>query len=233
MPATTNVNDRTVVHASSSGIATGFPDVCKTPAPPAPPIPIPYPNIAQSSDTAKGSSTVKIDGNPIMLEGSNFSTSTGDEAGSIGGVASNTTKGKAEFVNYSFDVKVEGKSVCRLGDMMLQNKASSPNGVLSRNGRSNCVMGIGSSPNNPARLCAPAGCAPIDIFRAALGIGPRLGEPGRPGYQMLLATAMSNATFRLRGWLDSLSGGSLLRSRLFLHRRGLLSRFLVMVTCPT
>jgi uncharacterized Zn-binding protein involved in type VI secretion len=127
MPATVNVNSRTVVHASSNGIAMAFPDVCKTPSP-AGPIPIPYPNIAQSSDTAMGSKTVKMDGNPIMIDGSNFSTSTGDEAGSAGGgVVSNTVKGKAEFVNYSFDVKVEGKNVPRLGDLMLQNKMSSPN----------------------------------------------------------------------------------------------------------
>jgi uncharacterized Zn-binding protein involved in type VI secretion len=117
---------RTVVHASSSGVATAFPDVCKTPSP-AGPIPIPYPNIAQSSDTAQGSSSVKIDGNPVMLQGSNFSTSTGDEAGSAGGVVSNSTKGKAEFIVYSFDVKIEGKSVPRLGDLMVQNKGGSPN----------------------------------------------------------------------------------------------------------
>lgn len=127
MPATVNVNMRTVVHASSNGVATAFPDVCKTPAPPAPPVPIPYPNIAMSSDTASGSQDVKMDKNPIMLQGSNFATSTGDEAGSIGGVVSNTIKGKAEFINYSFDVKVEGKCVPRLGDMMVQNKQSSPN----------------------------------------------------------------------------------------------------------
>ena len=126
MPATVNVNMRTVVHQASSGIATEFPDVCKTPSPGGP-IPIPYPNIAQSSDTAKGSKDVKMDGNPIMVKDSNFSTSTGDEAGSAGGVVSSTTKGKAEFVNYSFDVKVEGKNVPRMGDMMLQNKQSSPN----------------------------------------------------------------------------------------------------------
>ncbi|HET6149105.1 MAG TPA: DUF4150 domain-containing protein [Polyangia bacterium] len=126
MPATVNVNMRTVVHASSSGVATAFPDVCKTPSP-AGPIPIPYPNIAQSSDTAQGSQTVKCDGNPIMIQGSNFATSTGDEAGSAGGVASNLTKGKAEFVLYSFDVKVDGKSVPRLGDIMVQNKGSAPN----------------------------------------------------------------------------------------------------------
>ncbi len=127
MPASVNVNTRTVVHKSSNGIATAFPDVCKTPTPGGP-VPIPYPNIAMSKDTAQGSKTVSMDGNPIMLKGSNFSTSTGDEAGTAGGgVASNTTKGKAEFVNYSFDVKVEGKNVPRLGDMMLQNKMSSPN----------------------------------------------------------------------------------------------------------
>jgi uncharacterized Zn-binding protein involved in type VI secretion len=126
MPATVNVNMRTVVHASSSGVATAFPDVCKTPTP-AGPIPIPYPNIAMSSDTAQGSSTVKADGNPVMIQGSNFSTSTGDEAGSAGGVVSSLTKGKAEFILYSFDVQFDGKPVARMGDLMVQNKGSAPN----------------------------------------------------------------------------------------------------------
>jgi len=122
-----NVNMMTVVHQGSSGMVTCFPDVCKTPSP-AGPIPIPYPNIAMSSDTSQGSKTVTVDGNPIMLKGSVFSTSTGDEAGSAGGgVASNTTKGKAEFQLYSFDVKVDGQNVCRLTDIMLLNKLSSPN----------------------------------------------------------------------------------------------------------
>ena len=67
MPATVVVNFRTVVHASSNGMATFFPDVCKTPVPPSPsPIPIPYPNIAQSSDTAQGSTTVKCDGKGVI-----------------------------------------------------------------------------------------------------------------------------------------------------------------------
>jgi uncharacterized Zn-binding protein involved in type VI secretion len=127
MPATVNVNVRTVVHAASNGVATAFPDVCQTPSPGGP-VPVPYPNVAMSSDTAQGSRDVKIDGNPIMLQGSNFSMSTGDEAGSAGGgVTSGVTKGKAEFVNFSFDVMIEGKPVPRLGDMMLQNKGGSPN----------------------------------------------------------------------------------------------------------
>ena len=126
MPATVSVNMRTVVHASSNGVCMGMPDVCNTPAPPAPPIPIPYPNIAMSSDTAQGSTKVKIDGNPIMLQGSNFKMSTGDEPGTIGGIMSGRTKGKAEFQMYSFDVKVEGKNVPRLLDIMLLNDKNTP-----------------------------------------------------------------------------------------------------------
>jgi hypothetical protein len=88
---------------------------------------MPYPNIAMSSDTAQGSKKVKCDGNPICLENSNFKMSTGDEAGSAGGgVVSNKIKGKAEFVNFSFDVKVEGKGVARALDLMLHNDKNTP-----------------------------------------------------------------------------------------------------------
>ena len=128
MPATVSVNMRTVVHAKSNGICMAFPDVCKTPGPPAPFVPIPYPNIAMSKDTSEGSTTVKCDGNPVMLEGSKFSTSTGDEAGTAGGgMVSNTTKGKAEFKMFSMDVKFDGKKVPRLLDIMVCNQLSSPN----------------------------------------------------------------------------------------------------------
>ena len=126
MGVTVGVNKMSVVHASSSGITPCFPDVCKTPSP-AGPIPIPYPNIAKSSDTAKGTKKVKCDGESVCVEDSNFSMSTGDEAGSAGGgVASNKIKGKAEFVNYSFDVKFEGKGVARALDLMLHNDKNTP-----------------------------------------------------------------------------------------------------------
>jgi hypothetical protein len=126
MGVTVGVNNMSVVHKDSSGITTIFPDVCKTPSP-AGPVPIPYPNIAQSSDTANGTSTVKCDGNPTCVKDSNFSTSTGDEAGTAGGgVISSKTKGKAEFVNFSFDVKFEGKNVARAMDLMLHNDKNTP-----------------------------------------------------------------------------------------------------------
>lgn len=126
MPVTVGVNFLSVVHASSNGVTIAFPDVCKTPSP-AGPIPIPYPNIAKSSDTASGTTKVKCDGNPACVKDSNFSMSTGDEAGSAGGgVASNKIKGKAEFVMFSMDVKFEGKNVCRAFDIMLHNDKNTP-----------------------------------------------------------------------------------------------------------
>jgi len=126
MPVTVGVNMLSVVHKGSNGVTIAFPDVCKTPAPPAPFVPIPYPNVAKSSDTAKGASTVKCDGNPTCVADSNFMMSTGDEAGTLLGVASNKIKGKAEFVNYSFDVKFEGKGVARALDLMLHNDKNTP-----------------------------------------------------------------------------------------------------------
>jgi hypothetical protein len=126
LPVTVGVNFLSVVHAGSNGITPCFPDVCKTPSPGGP-IPIPYPNIAKSSDTAAGASTVKSDGNPTCVKDSNFSMSTGDEGGTAGGgVASNKIKGKAEFVNVSFDVKFEGKGVARAFDPMLHNDKNTP-----------------------------------------------------------------------------------------------------------
>jgi hypothetical protein len=149
MANTVGVNKLSVVTQDSNGVTIAFPDVCKTPMPPAGPVPIPYPNIARSSDTAKGSKKTQVQGNPICLSDSNFSTSTGDEAGSAGGVASGKTKGKAEFVNYSFDVKVEGKNVARALDPMLHNDKNTPPAPLiqppvialgKNEGKAKCLM---------------------------------------------------------------------------------------------
>ena len=127
MPSSVGVNMLSVVHKSSNGITIAFPDVCKTPGPPAPFIPIPYPNIAMSQHTAKGTTKVKMDGNPVCVKDSNFSMSTGDEGGTAGGgMVSSKIKGKAEFVMFSFDVKAQGKNVARAFDIMLHNDKNTP-----------------------------------------------------------------------------------------------------------
>ena len=127
MVPTVIVNALTVVHSQSDGMATqGPPDVCLTPSPGGP-VPVPYPNIAMSKDLILGTKTVTVDGVPIALSDSEFATSTGDEGGTAGGgVVSAMIKGKAKFVNYSFDVLVEGKNVPRLTDPMTLNN-NAPN----------------------------------------------------------------------------------------------------------
>ena len=121
MGQTTSQHDG-IAHKGSGGMSIVFPDVCKTPAPPAPPIPIPYPNIGQASDTSDGPASVKTDGNMPMVKSAKYSKSSGDEPGTIGGILSGVNLSECEFMMYSFDVKFEGKNVCRLGDPLFHNK---------------------------------------------------------------------------------------------------------------
>lgn len=121
MAQSTFANSRGIAHKGSGGVSIVFPDVCKTPTSGGP-IPIPYPNIGKASDTSKGPKAVKTDGKMPMVKGAKYSMSTGDESGSVGGIISGKTKGECEFMMYSFDVKFEGKNVCRLGDPLFHNK---------------------------------------------------------------------------------------------------------------
>ena len=122
MAQKTFANSRGIAHKGSGGMSIVFPDVCKTPTPGGP-IPIPYPNIGMASNTSKGPKKVKTDGKMPMAKGAKYSMSTGDEAGNAGGgVISSKFKGECEFMLYSFDVKFEGKNVCRMGDPMWHNK---------------------------------------------------------------------------------------------------------------
>lgn len=125
MGVTINVNGLSLCHKASGGVVTAtVPDVCKTPSPGGP-VPIPYPNIAKSSDLAKGTKTVKADGgNMCAHKDSEFAVSTGDEPGSVGGVKSGVTKGKATWLSWSPNVKLEGKAAARLSDKMLLNKGN-------------------------------------------------------------------------------------------------------------
>ncbi|MCW5633130.1 MAG: DUF4150 domain-containing protein [Rubrivivax sp.] len=109
-------------HKGSGGMSLVFPDVCKTPAPPAGPIPIPYPNIGKAADTSQGTTKVKADGQMVMVKGAKYMMSTGDEPGSVGGVISGVFKQECEFLMYSFNVMLEGKNVCRMGDPLWHNK---------------------------------------------------------------------------------------------------------------
>ena len=89
---------------------------------------MPYPNIAMEQDLAKGTTTVKADGGNMCANyGSEFSKSTGDEPGTVGGIASSTFIKEATWITYSLDVKLEGKGACRLTDKMFHNHQNTVN----------------------------------------------------------------------------------------------------------
>src|SRR5204862_7433654 len=96
--------------------------VCLSPpSPPAGPVPIPYPNFSQASDTSNGTSTVMIGGKEAGQKSkSYYSSSKGDEAATRGlgmGVVTHTIQGKTYFTSWSMDVKLEGENAPRFGDM--------------------------------------------------------------------------------------------------------------------
>lgn len=112
-----------LVHKGSGHMARNTPrDVCKTPSPGGP-VPIPYPVImSKSSDLKNGTTTVKADGGQMIgVKGCEYATCNGDEAGTAGGVVSSTNMKEAKFILFSFDVKMNGKNACRLGDKMTMN----------------------------------------------------------------------------------------------------------------
>ncbi|MBZ9942461.1 DUF4150 domain-containing protein [Mesorhizobium sp. BR1-1-13] len=116
-------------HKGSSGQGVAPGDVCLSPpSPPAGPVPVPYVNMLSAGDLAKGSKSVKIQGNPTAMENaSEVSTSKGNEPATQGlgaGVVTHKIQGKGVFKLWSFVVKVEGKGADRHGDMMAQNTAS-------------------------------------------------------------------------------------------------------------
>jgi hypothetical protein len=129
VPLTIRVNGTslTLVHKFSMGISVAtIPDVCKTPSP-AGPVPVPYPNIANSITLSDGTSTVKGDKAMAANKGSKFALSNGDNAGVAGGVKSSTFMKEATWILYSFDVKMDGKNAARLTDKMFHNSENAAN----------------------------------------------------------------------------------------------------------
>ncbi|RZO59302.1 MAG: DUF4150 domain-containing protein [Sandaracinaceae bacterium] len=90
-----------------------MPDVCKVPAPPAPPVPTPFPNIAMlnQADGSTCSSKVRIANRKVCTVQTEISRTSGDEAGTLKGLVSSTNMDKAVFRQGVSKVKVEGHDV--------------------------------------------------------------------------------------------------------------------------
>lgn len=114
-----------------AGQCMAMPDVCKTPAPPGPPIPIPYPNIAMPMMGNPATLKVLIAGMPALTKASKITISNGDQAGVAGGVMSGKMMGAAEFVMGSMTVRLEGNPAVRLSDPTKQNEGNAIGSVLA------------------------------------------------------------------------------------------------------
>jgi hypothetical protein len=132
MPTVAINEPKTPVTKGSMGVAAAtIPNICKMPGPPAPFVPTPLPNIGTSDNCPQGYSTsVKIEGAPVAIQGSSF-LSKGDIAsmGTGGGILSNNAHGATTFIGPgALDVQIESKNVQLLGDPMLNNGAPTPTG---------------------------------------------------------------------------------------------------------
>ncbi len=113
-----------------NGQCMAMPDLCKTPMPPGPPVPIPYPNIAMPMMGNPATMKVLICGMPALTKASKMPMSNGDQAGVAGGVVSGKMMGPTEFILGSMVVKLEGNPAVKLGDPTKQNDGNAVGSVL-------------------------------------------------------------------------------------------------------
>jgi len=153
----------------------GFPDVCLTPAPPAPPIPIPYPNFALNAMAVPFAVTVKVAGMNALNMGSEIPVTMGDEAG----VAHPTIKGPGRYTIGNLVVNVEGLPAA--------------NALLPTSGNNmNDGLGAAVVPSVVNVFFTHAGAAPRpDVDLAAIRELSRALAPSRPPTETLSADGIA------------------------------------------
>jgi len=108
------------------GVNNAMPDVCKTPAPPAPFVPIPYPNIALGSTALPPTACLKV----LLMAGpahtlmTTIPMSNGDNAGVLMGVASQMVMGPSRHLMGSTNVLYGGIPATKMTGMTGQNGMS-------------------------------------------------------------------------------------------------------------
>ncbi|MFW5836902.1 MAG: DUF4150 domain-containing protein [Desulfovibrionaceae bacterium] len=96
-------------------------DVCKTPSPSGV-TPVTYPNIGMTAQGNPPASKVRIAGMPALNKKSQCAPSSGDEAGTAGGVVSSVIKGPVAFAAGSLKVKIQGSPAVRQNDATTHNQ---------------------------------------------------------------------------------------------------------------
>ncbi len=111
------------LNTQMGAMSMAMPDVCKVPAPPAPPIPVPFPNNAQSTmaNPSTASKKVMIANAPAHSMKTIVTLSMGDNGGVAGGLVSSKMMGECRHTKGSMKVMVEGQPGTRITDMTMQN----------------------------------------------------------------------------------------------------------------
>ncbi|APR77723.1 Hypothetical protein A7982_03070 [Minicystis rosea] len=117
------------VTTKAGGQCFAFPDVCNVPSPGGP-VPTPLPNTAECRNADGTVASVLVTNKEVVVESSRIPSSTGDEAGSLGGVVSGVFRGPATFKTASAKVYAKGKRVILHGAQTAQNgdNANMPSG---------------------------------------------------------------------------------------------------------
>lgn len=111
------------------GQSLNFPDVCKTPAPPVPFVPIPYPDLGMNMQAAPFSPFVQVGFVPATNMGSLKTMTSGDEAGVAGGLVSSMIKGPGKTTMGNPIVLVSGLPAESLANPTSGNMMNAPVGA--------------------------------------------------------------------------------------------------------
>lgn len=121
MAATLNVNQRRVVHTGSDDTHVAFPDV-RASQQTGFPEPVPCNSAIASAIGENGPAMVKVDGEMPMVRGATYQ----EEGVSVDSTLVNQTDDTASrFLQYSFNVRLEGRAVCRQGDLLFHHGLNS------------------------------------------------------------------------------------------------------------
>ncbi len=132
------------VATTMNGTCTAAPDPCKTPAPPGPPVPLPYSNQSMLMMANKGTCTkkVKVFGQAALTQMSMIPQSMQNEAGVAGGVVSGVNMGPTTPMMASLFVKAEGAGV------VFQSCPMGQNGMAAN------AVGVQDTPSQPFVIVA-------------------------------------------------------------------------------
>lgn len=131
--------------SKAGGMYFAFPDVCFTPVPPpVVQVPIPYPNLAQLANTDGACDKVLIENKETVTEGSKVPSSSGDEAGTKGGVVSGKNMDQVQPKTFSSTVFAGGKKVVMLTSTSAHNGSSAnvPTGMMVVPSQAKVIVGL-------------------------------------------------------------------------------------------